>query len=668
MPQVRSTLLIAAATILSGCGEPDVHDYTVAFELDGPLAGETFFDLPFPSDLRMTADGHLDVAGFPNPRDLPVINDLLGAAARHRGATMAPIAYFRFTEQPPEYAATDLIPAAVESPVWLLDIDPDSPARGSLHATVAVTMPADDFAPASLVAVAARPGVVLLPNTTYAMVLTREFATEAKPPAAFATLASGGTPAGARGAAAAAAFAPLWDTLPMIGRDPDDVLVATVFTTGDVVAELHERSELVRAAYDATITGVQAEAVSGGDRDGYCELTATLTIPIFQRGTAPYNRDGDFEYEADGTPVVQRMLDVPLTITLPDGPMPVDGWPLTQYFHGSGGTSDQVANAGPTPSVGAEPTPSLGPSHTLARIGVAAAGAALPVNPQRVPGASDIEYINVSNLAAFPFTFQEGVLEQRLMLDAMLALEIDASVAPTCADLAAGTHRFDASKLVGMGQSMGGMYTNLIGAVEPRFGALVPTGAGGFWNTMILITEVLDDPKGLLSALFGAPLEHLHFAYPPLALLEMGWEIAEPGVFAPRLARRPLPGLPVRQLYVPVGQDDRYFPEPVLDAMALAYGNQQAGDVVWPEMQQAMAIEGFDGLASYPVANNRTGGDGTAYTGVVVQYPEDGIIDGHQVYRQYEEVKHQYSCFLTSYFDTGVATVPAPASLDTPCP
>ena len=49
--------------------------------------------------------------------------------------------------------------------------------------------------------------------------------------------------------------------------------------------------------------------------------------------------------------------------------------------------------------------------------------------------------------------------------------------------------------------------------------------------------------------------------------------------------------------------------------------------------------------------------DGTAYTGVVVQYLSDGIEGSHSIYRQLPEVKHQYGCFLSSFLTTGVAVL-----------
>ena len=226
--------------------------------------------------------------------------------------------------------------------------------------------------------------------------------------------------------------------------------------------------------------------------------------------------------------------------------------------------------------------------------------------------------------------------------------------------------KFDESKLVAPGQSMGGMYTNLIGAVEPRLGALVPTGAGGFWNLMILDTSLVPGAREILAALFQANAAELRFLHPAMSLIAMGWEIAEPMASMARLARRPLPGFPVRHVYEPVGQGDLYFPTRVFDAAALAYGNQQAGEALWPSMQDALATDGLDGVAAYPVAAN-VGAGAAAHTGVVVQLAGDGIADPHYVFRQLDAVKHQYGCFFATFLATGRATVVAPAALGTPC-
>jgi hypothetical protein len=116
-------------------------------------------------------------------------------------------------------------------------------------------------------------------------------------------------------------------------------------------------------------------------------------------------------------------------------------------------------------------------------------------------------------------------------------------------------------------------------------------------------------------------------------------------------------------VYEPVGMGDTYFPIDVYDAAALAYGNEQAGMAVWPSMQDALALDKLGGVISYPVKMNRG-----ALTRVVVQYTGDGIIDAHYLYRQNDNVKHQYGCFLESYLRDGVPTVPGPGAITDPCP
>jgi hypothetical protein len=536
-----------------------------------------------------------------------------------------------------------------------------------LHAIVAQTLAPDDFTATGLVALAPRPGTVLRANTRYAFVLRRAFAPGVEPPPAFTNLVTGGTPDGARGGAAALLYAPLWETLDELGITRDDLLVATVFTTGDEVAVLHDRSEAIRTAHRVTIADVQVDPIDGAAHRGYCELVASVTFPQFQIGTQPFATDGRFQLDAAGVPVAQGELTVPLVLVIPAGTMPAGGWPLWQFFHGSGGLSSDLVDDGRSAMPGATPEVGEGPGAVVARRGIAAASSALPVNAERLPGAGNYDYLNINNLGAFPFTFQQGVFEQRLLLDALLALEIPQATLSACAGIAlpagATVHRFDPDKLVAGGHSMGGMYTNMIGAVEPRYGALTPLGAGGFWNMMILDTEIQPGARDLLAGVFGVAGENLSFVHPTLSLLGLGWEIAEPGASMGRIARRPLPGFAARHVYEPIGLDDKFFPNPVFDAAALAYGNQQAGDLVWPTTQDALATDALDGLLAYPVTGNRAG-----ITAVAVQFHDDGIEDSHQIHRQLDAVKYQYGCFLATHVRDGVPTVGAPAAADAPCP
>lgn len=650
-------LLAAVLVLAAACGDDDpTPPADVLFDLDGTLAGDTFFDAPFPSDLRLDADGTAAYGGFPNKGNNHLVAQLIALADARAGFAVQSNAYFRFNAALPPRQAAELIPATPEAPILYLDIDPDSPERGTLIPIQAQTLLPDDTATAFLLGVGPRPGFVLAPSTTYAVIVRRAVAPALAPPPALAELAAGRAPSGARGAAALAVYAPLWPALAELGIPVDDVLTATVFTTGDEVALLHQRSEALRTAHDATIANLRVDPVDGAGHDGYCELLADVTFPQFQAGVAPFATEGQFVLDGAGVPQVQSTLTVPLVLTIPHGTMPAAGWPLYQFFHGSGGLSSGVVDLGKTLTAGGEPIVGEGPGYVVARHGIAAASSALPLNPERYTNASDYEYLNLLNLGAFPYTFQQGVIEQRLLLDALLALEIPAGLCgPT-------THRFDPARLTGGGQSMGGMYTNMIGAVEPRLGALVPTGAGGFWSMMILDTDLIGGARGFMGGVFATDATQLTFLHPGMSLLGVGWEIAEPMASMARLARRPLPGFPVRHIYEPVGLGDVYFPTIIFDAAALAYGNRQAGSALWPELQDALALDGLHGLDSYPVSGNLGG-----QTRVVVQFASDGIADAHYIYRQLDEVKHQYGCFLASYVQTGTPSVPAPAALTAPC-
>ena len=657
MQRLALTTLLA----LAACGDDATPSQTAYFDLTGQITdADTFWNLPFPSDLRLDATGAPLMTGFPNPRNVALLNSLLVDVPDRRGWPTMASAYIRFTADVPARAITDVI---TDGSVLLLDIDPASPERGASYPVVAQTLPVDGYVPSGLVALAPRPGIVLRANTAYAYVVTTAFAPGFAPPAGLADLAHGRTPAGALGGAAATLYAPLWDALGTAGVAVDDVLVATVFTTGDEIARTRKRSEAVRATYHPAITNLAV--VDGDTLDGFCHLSGTIDMQQFQVGAPPFSTEGRFILDANDIPARQTGMTIPVTLTLPKRAMPATGWPLYQFFHGSGGLSTGLVDLGHSPDAADHPEPGKGPGYIVALHGIAAASSALPLNPERYPGATDYQYLNINNLSAFPYTFQQGVFEQRLLLDALLALHIPQSALAGCSipAPAGGMHFFDPAKLVAGGQSMGGMYTNIIGAVEGRYGALVPTGAGGFWNLMILETTSVPGARSLLSSALGIDDTTINFVHPALDVMALGWEIAEPVASMARIAHRPLAGLPPRSVYEPVGMGDSYFPIDVYDAAALAYGNEQAGTAVWPSMQDALTLDKLGGLISYPVKMNRA-----ALTRVVVQYTGDGIIDAHYLYRQNDNVKHQYGCFLESYLRDGVPTVPGPGAITDPCP
>jgi hypothetical protein len=665
-----------------------------AFDLGADLTvPDHFYDFPYPSDLRLTAKGTPDLTGLPYPTFLQTIASLKQVAMEHPGFPVVPVAYFRFAAPLPALDAAKVIAADKASPILLVDVDPASSQRGALTPVVATTPPSDGWVSDNTLTAAPRPGFVLYPKRKYAFVVMKSLGdADGKPlasPAGLDALKAGHAPAGAQGAAALALYQPLWDTLKSLGVDAAQVAAATVFTTGDVVAETADLATALSAKYTITLQGLKVDPDDGAAHPRYCELVGKVTYPQFQQGTPPFDQGGTFDFSDGGLPAKQRDEDAPITLTLPNGQMPAAGFPLVMYFHGSGGLSSAVADRGTwhpetdvtkCPSSGLDTwngvtgcnTKGEGPAHVLAPFGFAMAASALPVNPERVPGAGETAYLNLNNLAAMRDTFRQGIVEQRLFLDALAQLSIPPATLAACAGVSlppgATAYKFDAKNVLAQGQSMGGMYTNLISAVEPRIRAALPTGAGGYWSHFILITPLIPDIAAKVGTVLLGTQAKLTFLHPGLHLFQTAAEAIDPMVSMPRLARRPLLNHPVRPIYEPVGKGDSYFPTETYDAMALAYGHKEAGDVVWATMQEALKLAGKDGLVGYPVLDELTSEAGGKYTGVVVQYEGDGVYDPHAIYSQLDAVKYQYGCFFSSFLKTGKATVPAVAPLGTACP
>jgi hypothetical protein len=671
-------LLFFGSWLVAGCGggsDPEPTGTLAIADFGAALDDEpSFFDLPFPSDLRLTEAGAPDLTGYPRARSVSLLAPLVDLAEDRPGFPTIPVAYFRFTGPLPSLDADDVIAAETGSPLLLVDVDPLSPDRGALIPVVATSFVPDRFVGDNLLGVAPRPGFVLEPERTYAFVVTRDLGDAEGEPLgvarSIARLARGEAPEGALGEPARTLYAPLFETLDQIGVPREDVAAATVFTTGDVVRELFDLAQGVVDEVDATIEGIGLDP-DDGDHLDYCELLAEITLPQYQVGVPPFDTGGSFVFDASGMPIAQRQETIPLVLTLPKVPMPEGGYPLMVYFHGSGGVAAQVVDRGPRPMGGVE-AKGEGPAYVIAQHGFAAAGAALPLSPDRLPGASEQEYLNLSNLAAFRDTFRQGTIEQRLMIEALASLRIAPDALGSCAgpELPIGEteYFFDASAMVGMGQSMGGMYVNVIGAVEPALKALVPTGAGGHWSYFILETGLIEGVADLLALLLSVEEGGLSFLHPSLHLLALAWEPAEPLVYMPRLSKRPLPEMAPRPIYQPVGEGDSYFPTPVFDAVALAYGHPMVGDEVWGAMQDVLALVGLDGILDYPVAGNLTSSTGEAYTGAVVQYEGDGFSDPHGIYMQLEDVRYQWGCFLWSaiHGEDG-AVILAPRALGSGC-
>ena len=633
------------------------------FDLEADLTNQdNFYNLPYPNDLRLNPDGSPDLTGFPIPDNNIFAESIKSIADDSLGFPTNTAGYFRFNFPVASQDFDDVIAADTDSPILLIDIDPDSPNRGELLPTVASTFSPDvNYVPPFLLSVAPAPGIILNPNRTYAYVVKSSLDNAiGRPLNASPTLQlliDGETPEGELGDEARELYQPLWETLDRIEVNSDEVAAATVFTTGDVVSEFARLSDEIVERYDVTIENLQLAPEDGASNPRFYELQGTVKMPQFQKGTPPFNSEGLFEFDQNGFLIEQRTEEVPVVITIPKTPMPDGGYPIVTYFHGPNGLSTQVVDRGVITEPGGEPTPGQGPAFVVAEKGFAAVSSALPLNEQRFPDNSDITYYSPQNLSAFRDTLRQTVIEQRLLIEAMGDLKIPSELIGSQGDILLPDGEtdfgFQGSPVMALGQSYGAQVANIISAVEPKIGAVVSSGSPAFFALQAVENDVIAS----LARLFVGTLQELNPIYPVLNLIETAWEPVDQIVYMHYIAQRPLPGNPVRSIYQPVGQGDSIVSEDVFNAQALASGVEQAGQILWPEMQESLALQGLDGIVPYPVTNNLVSENGTPYTGIVVQYEGDGIADPHGIFAQLDQVKEQYSEFFDSFQKTGVAVV-----------
>ncbi|MEM9220500.1 MAG: hypothetical protein AAGD25_40030 [Cyanobacteria bacterium P01_F01_bin.150] len=643
------------------------------FNLNADLSkGGKFYRLPYPSDLRLDEESRPELSGLPISRLSLLASNLRRSAGDRTKFPVNTPGYFQFTAPVKPQSSDVVIPAKKKSSVWLVNVDPKSANWGKRYPTIAATLESDAYVPDHLLGVAPAPGVIMEANTTYAYVVKRSLRGEdgklLKTASAFKTLQENKRPIkGSLGRDSKRLYRRLWRVLDDQGIKRKSIVTATVFSTGDVVADMEALSDQVLERYDITIDNLTLQPeITENARFHY--LKGTVNLPQFQSGIPPFDLlGGQFEFDANNQLVPQRIeQNVPIVLTLPKTPMPERGYPLVAYYHGSNGLSTQVVDRGPITERGGTPALGLGPAHELAGAGFATLGMALPLAPERQGGNSNDGYLNPLNLSAYRDTFRQGVIEQRLLFEALSNLTIDSSLFSSSTVMTESSIETQESPAIAiqsdsffvLGQSHGAQYAAMVGAVEPKVKVVIPTGSGGYWP--LLVTE---SSESSIAGLALGTFNNLDVLHPALALLSTNWEAAEPIVYMPRLAQQPLPNHPARFVYQPVGLGDTQFPTSVFNAVALATGVQQAGTDIWLEMQSVLALNNLEGILAYPISNNQVSANGQSYTGVVVQYEGDGISDPHTIFTQLDAVKLQYVNFFKSFLETGVAVVSDPTGI-----
>ena len=534
----RSRPTAARPTAAEHPGATALHDlHLQPTPSTGPSATNDFYRLPFPNLLHMAADGTLDLASYPRQDDLITSYVDTFASGTHGAGTNSAI-YFRFdaaideTTLPADgHAALDLAATA-----FVVDITPGSPTYGQSAPVrshfVATTY---DFIGPFWMALLPVAGFPLRPATTYAAVLTDGIRAKDGGPIhrsadLDAALASG-TSSDPRVAAAQTAYRPALAWLAAKRADlTAHVVNLTVFTTVDptsVMAKL--RSAVYAQAPEPALAGL---VYDGEDRVGLDQIyEGTYVGPNFQTGDPPYGQTGGtLLFDSSGTPQVQRMENLRVAMTIPEGTMPASGWPVVLYAHGTGGDYKTFIDDGSAADV-AKVTDAGG--ATIAQMAMISIDQVL--HGPRAPAGTNVEvaFFNFANLGAARDNVKQGGLDDFQLL--RLVKAIDVAAAPSTS----APIRFDPDRIYFKGHSQGGLTGPLFLSAEPEVKASVLSGAGG--NIVLSLlnkTEPVNIP-GLLEALLRDPIDEFH---PLLNLLQGFFEDSDPiqlrAALLPRAAHR----------------------------------------------------------------------------------------------------------------------------------
>lgn len=642
---LRSAIFLLAAVCSASCSaEP--FGGTAVFALPRPAdVGRDFFDLPFPSEVLRTADGHIDVRGFPNPHDVATLTRYADAmSTRLDGFGTNGAAYFRFTGT----VDTATLPAdprtslEAGASVFLIDVDPESAERGRRHPAVThYHEGATVHWRAHHLAVRPVYGLPLAGGRLYAAVITKKLRGSNGPferdADLDAILGSGGDAAIVD---ARARFAPALETLTAAGVTSDDILSLTVFRTQNVTRDLIAARDWMMREYPAPMPIADAWRRIAL-RDEYTSVEGRYgPSPIFQNGVSPYADEGGEIVMTGGVPVLSAEHDPRFMLTIPTTPMPAGGYPIVLYAHGTGGDYASFVDDGTAGELGS--------------IGYAVMGIDQVLHGERNPTRStpDALFFNFLNPLAGRDNNRQAALD--VVQQARFVANANVPVA-IAADGGRPIH-FDASRIYVFGHSQGGLNMPIFLAIDDQArGGVLSGAAATLLIALVEKTEPLNIPQ-LFQFLLRLPggdaalaREDFGFEHPVLTLLQTWVESSDASNYAELVFAAPRPGFAPKSVLQTEGLLDPYATPNGIEALAGALHIPQLEPVSRP----VLAIELRDNTTmTPPVEGNVAGGLATAG---LLQFPADG----HFAVFNNATAKAQIRGFFSS-FEDGLPIIPAP--------
>jgi predicted esterase len=676
---MRRTLFFACLVAFApsfSCSSSSVRSiWTVPASLDA-LDAEHFLDFPFPSDYRRDPDGSIRFSGLYNPQANETVKDYIEATkGLLDGASTVAASYFRFTgaidpmtlpQSPPDSTRSD-------SAVQLIDVDPASPARGTRHLLQTyfrASPPAEGsyWLPDTLVAMPAQ-GYPLRPHNRYALVVTKRL----RAPGGAAILPSedlervlGLAPLTDATKKMHDDLAPLVRELDGWGVPADYIVSLTWFTTNDPTSDLFRVVDWTKQHFDAPVIDPISWQRKEVSPDGYVYEAVYGPVPNFQAGKLPFVEFGDgggFVFDAAGNPIVQSTFTMRTTIVVPRPekcPMPKDGYPMVLYAHGTGGDYRSIVSE-------SRPLGFILGAQCLASMGVdqifhgTRPGAPPLDDPNRV-GQIETLFFNFANPIAARTNGRQAAVDvtQQARLFTVTHQTIPSWVSQTGEEI-----RFDASKILFVGHSQGGVNGPMFLAADDaaRGGVLSGTGA----DIRVALIEKTKPSPSVASAvrlLLGLSKpdydDELNFFHPMLNLAQTLIDPTDPYLYMGRIIKNPRPGFAPKSIYqtegvTEDGDGDHYTPPDGIEIASVALGLPRELPGVRPIPNAA-----WSGIADVTVPPEGLRGNlanGRA-TGLLGQFPPIEGSDGHFVLFDVPQARKQAAVFCKNLAADPIGLIP----------
>ena len=338
--------------------ESDEADAQPVVRFDIPRGATTtdLLSLPYPNNIRLNRQ-QLNLEGFPGAAARPGPGDLLGryipAMRRDQsGFGLNETIYFRFRGAV-DYGSLRF--GGENSNFTFVNLNAGSPAYGSTpRSEYYATAGRTPYICPNWLGIRPSEGSPLGAGEVYGVVLMRGLQTvdgiEFEPSEDFKARLEPIYPNHPALEDAWRAYAPLRAWLDEEGINKNDVIGATVFTTGPVRVRASNTRSVVREApapmiaqialcEDGTVSPCQA----GGDRrcgavqPGYREIHARIELPDLLEGNAPFEEYGGGASFRRSRPQIQGQETVCVALTIPKGRPPSGGWPTALFAHDLGG-------------------------------------------------------------------------------------------------------------------------------------------------------------------------------------------------------------------------------------------------------------------------------------------------------------------------------------------